>query len=227
MSEQPPLQRDNRSHPLAGTRMSGADIVVQVLADEGVDTIFGYSAAARSCRPTTPCFATTTVTATTDEVGSDSADRSCQRTGRRVHGVGLRPRQRQSRRRHGDVGSRRHQYRHAGARLHGRFRADRRDLRPGADGRRSAPMRFRKPRCRRSWAPSPSTFFSSPTPTKLEDTMRSAFELARTGRRARSSSTSRRTCRTGKASSKVDGTLPLPGYRRRLASAIATTASIG
>jgi len=33
-------------HPLEGTRMSGADIVVQVLADEGVDTIFGYSGGA-------------------------------------------------------------------------------------------------------------------------------------------------------------------------------------
>jgi len=33
-------------HPLAGTRMSGADIVVQVLADERVDTIFGYSGGA-------------------------------------------------------------------------------------------------------------------------------------------------------------------------------------
>ena len=33
-------------HPLAGTEMTGADIVVQVLADEGVDTIFGYSGGA-------------------------------------------------------------------------------------------------------------------------------------------------------------------------------------
>jgi acetolactate synthase-1/2/3 large subunit len=33
-------------HPLAGTVMSGADIVVQVLADEGVDAIFGYSGGA-------------------------------------------------------------------------------------------------------------------------------------------------------------------------------------
>ena len=33
-------------HPLAGTRVTGADIVVQVLADEGVDTIFGYSGGA-------------------------------------------------------------------------------------------------------------------------------------------------------------------------------------
>ena len=34
------------NHPLAGTVMSGADMVVQVLADEGVDTIFGYSGGA-------------------------------------------------------------------------------------------------------------------------------------------------------------------------------------
>ena len=33
-------------HPLAGTAMSGADIIVQVLADEGVDVIFGYSGGA-------------------------------------------------------------------------------------------------------------------------------------------------------------------------------------
>jgi len=36
----------SRSHPLAGATMSGADILVQVLADEGVDTIFGYSGGA-------------------------------------------------------------------------------------------------------------------------------------------------------------------------------------
>jgi acetolactate synthase-1/2/3 large subunit len=33
-------------HPLAGQKMSGADRIVQVLADEGVDTIFGYSGGA-------------------------------------------------------------------------------------------------------------------------------------------------------------------------------------
>ncbi len=33
-------------HPLAGETLSGADTVVQVLADEGVDTIFGYSGGA-------------------------------------------------------------------------------------------------------------------------------------------------------------------------------------
>jgi len=33
-------------HPLAGKRITGADMVIQVLADEGVDTIFGYSGGA-------------------------------------------------------------------------------------------------------------------------------------------------------------------------------------
>src|SRR5215467_11553867 len=34
------------AHPLAGTKMTGADILIQVLADEGVETIFGYSGGA-------------------------------------------------------------------------------------------------------------------------------------------------------------------------------------
>jgi acetolactate synthase-1/2/3 large subunit len=34
------------AHPLAGTRMTGAEMLVQVLADEGVDIVFGYSGGA-------------------------------------------------------------------------------------------------------------------------------------------------------------------------------------
>lgn len=41
-----PHSPGTNSHPLAGQQMSGADIIVQVLADEGVDTIFGYSGGA-------------------------------------------------------------------------------------------------------------------------------------------------------------------------------------
>jgi acetolactate synthase-1/2/3 large subunit len=37
---------DQAAHPLAGATMTGADMLVQVLADEGVDTIFGYSGGA-------------------------------------------------------------------------------------------------------------------------------------------------------------------------------------
>jgi acetolactate synthase-1/2/3 large subunit len=39
-----PQQHD--FHPLAGQTMSGADIIVQVLADEGVEVVFGYSGGA-------------------------------------------------------------------------------------------------------------------------------------------------------------------------------------
>src|SRR5436190_12736728 len=35
-----------KQHPLGGAAMNGADMIVQVLADEGVDTIFGYSGGA-------------------------------------------------------------------------------------------------------------------------------------------------------------------------------------
>src|ERR1700753_2683234 len=38
--------QDRTAHPLAGSAMTGADMLVQVLADEGVDTIFGYSGGA-------------------------------------------------------------------------------------------------------------------------------------------------------------------------------------
>ncbi len=45
MNDQAANPSTNR-HPLAGKTLSGADTVVQVLADEGVDTIFGYSGGA-------------------------------------------------------------------------------------------------------------------------------------------------------------------------------------
>ncbi len=43
-----PLQAETTAdrHPLAGQNMSGADVIVQVLADEGVDVLFGYSGGA-------------------------------------------------------------------------------------------------------------------------------------------------------------------------------------
>ena len=36
----------HQPHPLSGTTMNGADMMVQVLADEGVRTLFGYSGGA-------------------------------------------------------------------------------------------------------------------------------------------------------------------------------------
>jgi acetolactate synthase I/II/III large subunit len=43
---QSPAAVASTPHPKAGQPMSGAEIIVQVLADEGVDTIFGYSGGA-------------------------------------------------------------------------------------------------------------------------------------------------------------------------------------
>ncbi len=39
-------QLENKKHPLAGKRMTGAEMMIQVLAQEGVDTIFGYTGGA-------------------------------------------------------------------------------------------------------------------------------------------------------------------------------------
>ena len=41
-----PETSETSEHPLAGTTMTGAEMIVQVLADEGVDIIFGYSGGA-------------------------------------------------------------------------------------------------------------------------------------------------------------------------------------
>lgn len=46
LQERPENSAGPSTHPLAGSTMSGADIVVQVLADEGVGVIFGYSGGA-------------------------------------------------------------------------------------------------------------------------------------------------------------------------------------
>jgi acetolactate synthase-1/2/3 large subunit len=43
---QPAQKLTSVSHPLAGQSMTGAEIIVQVLADQGVDVIFGYSGGA-------------------------------------------------------------------------------------------------------------------------------------------------------------------------------------
>jgi acetolactate synthase-1/2/3 large subunit len=40
------MSRSKKKHELAGTKMRGADMILQVMADEGVDTIFGYSGGA-------------------------------------------------------------------------------------------------------------------------------------------------------------------------------------
>ena len=73
-------------------------------------------------------------------------------------------------------------YGYAGARLHGRLDADGRDLRPGSDTPRSAPTHSRKRRSRVVMGAVAKHVFLVTDPTRLEATMRTAFEIARTGR---------------------------------------------
>ncbi|MFN5011318.1 MAG: acetolactate synthase, large subunit, biosynthetic type, partial [Gammaproteobacteria bacterium] len=42
----PPDADSAKSHPLSGQTMTGAEMIVQVLADEGTTAIFGYSGGA-------------------------------------------------------------------------------------------------------------------------------------------------------------------------------------
>lgn len=46
MASTPQATLSSDAHPLSGQELSGADMIVQVLADEGVDTVFGYSGGA-------------------------------------------------------------------------------------------------------------------------------------------------------------------------------------
>jgi acetolactate synthase-1/2/3 large subunit len=39
-------QQEQQPHPMAGRRMTGAEMIIQVLAQEGVDTVFGYTGGA-------------------------------------------------------------------------------------------------------------------------------------------------------------------------------------
>ena len=68
------------AHPLAGATMTGADMLVQVLADEGVDTIFGYSGGA-----ILPIY-DAVFRYNQEHRVRDAADRAGQRAGRGLHG---------------------------------------------------------------------------------------------------------------------------------------------
>ena len=95
----PPTTTPSAQHPRAGQSMTGAEMIVQVLADEGVDTIFGYSGGA--ILPTYDAIfrhndQQSHVAAA--DARADAADRAGERAGRRVHGRRLRARQRPGRR---------------------------------------------------------------------------------------------------------------------------------
>ena len=194
--------------------MTGARMIMQVLADEGVTTIFGYSGGA--ILPTYDAVFLYNEAGQAGRRPADPADRARQRAGRRIHGRRLRPRQRPGGRVHRDLGPGRDQHCYTRARLHGRFDTDCRDLRPGAPCRhrhRCLPGGAHRPR---SWGPSPSTSSWSPIRRSSRPRCAPPSRSRAPGAPGRWSSTSRRTCRTGKATFAGEGLLPIPGYRRRM-----------
>ena len=67
-------------------------MIVQVLADEGVDAIFGYCGGA--ILPTYDAVFLYNARHARNGRAADAADRAGQRAGRRIHGRGLRARER-------------------------------------------------------------------------------------------------------------------------------------
>ncbi len=166
-------------HPLAGKSMTGAQMVVQVIADEGTEAIFGYSGGA--ILPTYDAIFTFNEEQRRSGRPTGAADRAGQRAGRGLHGGRLRPRQRSRRGLPGDLGPGRDQHRHPGARLHGRFGAHRGDLRPGARAAIGTDAFQEAPVASLMGSVAKHVFLVT-DPARLEATVRTAFEIARTGR---------------------------------------------
>ena len=200
-------------HPLAGKKMSGAEMIVQVLADEGVTTIFGYSGGA--------------ILPTYDAVFCFNEDRKARGEAQmplivpaNEQGAGFMA---------------------AGyARASGRVGVCIVTSGPGATNTvtpirdslaDSVPMVVICGQVPRSAigtdafqeAPVPSIMgsvakhiFLVTDPEKLEATVRTAFEIARTGRPGPVVIDIPKDVQNWQGEFKGSGTLPMPGYRRRL-----------
>ena len=100
------------AHPLAGHSMTGADTVIQVIADEGVDTVFGYSGGA-----ILPIY---DAVFRYNDRGRNSDEKMrlivpANEQGAGFMAAGYARASGQGRRRHGDVRSRRHEHGDAGS----------------------------------------------------------------------------------------------------------------
>ena len=110
-------------NPYEGQRLTGAEAVIRSLETCGVEVCFGIPGGA--ILPIYDALASTKT--------DDQARAGAPRAGRRPHGAGLRARDRQGRRRDGDVRARRDEPRHAGRRRVPRLDAARGRDGPGAD----------------------------------------------------------------------------------------------
>jgi acetolactate synthase-1/2/3 large subunit len=205
-------------HPLEGTRMTGADIIVQVLADEGVDTIFGYSGGA--------------ILPTYDAVFRYN-DTHKSKDGKAAIPL-IVPANEQG------AGFMASGY----ARASGKVGVVMVTSGPGATNT-VTPVRdcmadsvpivvicgqvptaaigtdaFQEAPVAAIMGAVAKHIFLVTDPTRLEDTMRSAFELARTGRPGPVVVDIPKDVQNWEGEFKGSGTLPLPGYRRRLAAVV-------
>ncbi|HKU89660.1 MAG TPA: biosynthetic-type acetolactate synthase large subunit [Steroidobacteraceae bacterium] len=213
LSAPAPPSAPSIQHPLAGKKMSGAEMIVQVLADEGVTTIFGYSGGA--------------ILPTYDAVFCFNEDRKARGEAQmplivpaNEQGAGFMA---------------------AGyARASGRVGVCIVTSGPGATNTvtpirdslaDSVPMVVICGQVPRSAigtdafqeAPVPSIMgsvakhiFLVTDPEKLEATVRTAFEIARTGRPGPVVIDIPKDVQNWQGDFKGSGTLPMPGYRRRL-----------
>ncbi len=203
-------------HPLEGTRMTGADIVVQVLADEGVDTIFGYSGGA--ILPTYDAvFRYNETHKSKDGKAAIPLIVPANEQGAGFMASGY-------------------------ARASGKVGVVMVTSGPGATNT-VTPVRdcmadsvpivvicgqvptaaigtdaFQEAPVAAIMGAVAKHIFLVTDPTRLEDTMRSAFELARTGRPGPVVVDIPKDVQNWEGEFKGSGTLPLPGYRRRLAA---------
>ena len=203
-------------HPLAGTRMSGADMVVQVLADEGVDTIFGYSGGA--ILPTYDAVFRYNDSHKTDEDNAAMpliVPANEQGAGFMASGYA---------RASGKVGVVMVTSGPGATNTVTPVRDCMADSVPivvicgqvptaaiGSDAFQEAPVSA-------IMGAVAKHIFLVTDATKLEDTMRSAFELARTGRPGPVVIDIPKDIQNWEGDFKGQGTLPLPGYHRRLES---------
>ncbi len=208
------IQPRPAGHPLAGQTMSGARMIMQVLADEGVTAIFGYSGGA--ILPTYDAVFLYNEQPGPARRAADSADRAGERAGRGLHGGRL------SRARQDGWACASSPPGPGATNTVTPIRDCMADSVPivvicgqvarasiGTDAFQEAPV----PSIMGAVA---KHVFLVTDPARLEATIRTAFEIARTGRPGPVVVDVPKDVQNWEGVFQGGGTLPIPGYRRRM-----------